>query len=305
MKSAVASNKNDIWSAKVGEGYTWMKNTGVPAVEDKIGKNSKIVILMGVNDLNSNAYISYLNNKAKKWKEKGATVYFVSVNPVDEEKARSNGYTITNSSIVTFNKAMKKGLSSNVKYINTYSEINSFGTTDGLHYTNGTYKKIYNYIKGINSSSSSSSSSNKKTDTVTEFVWEVLDGQETITINQTSNSSDNILKGNVNLFCDKSYVIKSNISNIKFSSNDTNIATVDVNGNISTTDTGTVVITIKNNDNTVLGELTLNITEEPEPDEPTNSSVQSEDLNDGNEDNTTSNSSQNEPTNNSEDDDDE
>lgn len=324
MKSAVASNKNDIWSAKVGEGYTWMKNTGVPAVEDKIGKNSKVVILMGVNDLNSNAYITYLNSKSKKWVKKGATVYFVSVNPVDEEKARSNGYTITNSSIVTFNKAMKKGLSSNVKYINTYSKINSFGTTDGLHYTNETYKKIYNYIKGKNNSEKANKSSTKtnnkknvKKEYKTEnlnFTWEILENQELITINETSEKGSKVKKGNVSLYVDRTYTIKVNINGANFSSSDSSIVKIDANGNFSPSENGTITITIKDSKNAIVGELTLNILDEPDSDEtpsnqiPENPTIQPDDSDnsdDSDDSDEPQNSSSQQENNQDDDDDDE
>lgn len=326
MKSAVASNKNDIWSAKVGEGYTWMKNTGVPAVEDKIGKNSKVVILMGVNDLNSNAYITYLNSKSKKWVKKGATVYFVSVNPVDEEKARSNGYTITNKSIETFNKAMKNGLSSDIKYINTYSKINSFGTTDGLHYTNETYKKIYNCIKGKNNSDKANkSSSSKKTSKTNDkknvkkedktenlnFTWEILENQELITINETSEKGSKVKKGNVSLYVDRTYTIKVNINGANFSSSDSSIVKIDANGNFSPSENGTITITIKDSKNAIVGELTLNILDEPDSDEtpsnqiPENPTIQPDDSDNLDDLDEPQNSSSQQENNQDDDDDDE
>ena len=326
MKSAVASNKNDIWSAKVGEGYTWMKNTGVPAVEDKIGKNSKVVILMGVNDLNSNAYITYLNSKSKKWVKKGATVYFVSVNPVDEEKARSNGYTITNKSIETFNKAMKNGLSSDIKYINTYSKINSFGTTDGLHYTNETYKKIYNCIKGKNNSDKANkSSSSKKTSKTNDkknvkkedktenlnFTWEILENQELITINETSEKGSKVKKGNVSLYVDRTYTIKVNINGANFSSSDSSIVKIDANGNFSPSENGTITITIKDSKNAIVGELTLNILDEPDSDEtpsnqiPENPTIQPDDSDNSDDLDEPQNSSSQQENNQDDDDDDE
>lgn len=141
MKTAV--NTGDVWSCKTSKGLDWMKSTGVPNVENKITKGSRIVILMGVNDLyRPNTYISYINSKAKEWTKKGAKVYFVSVNPTN------GNYDNLNSQINTFNIKLKKGLSSNVKYIdcNSYLKSAGFKTTDGLHYTSDTYKKIYQYI---------------------------------------------------------------------------------------------------------------------------------------------------------------
>ena len=142
MQSAVGGN--DIWSCKTSQGYSWMKSTGVPNIESKITNNAKVIILLGVNDLgNINSYISYVNQKANDWKQKGASTYFISVLPTDKG---SNGL---NTTINSFNQKLKNNLNSNVTYmdVNSYLKSDGFTTTDGLHYTNDTYQKIYNYIK--------------------------------------------------------------------------------------------------------------------------------------------------------------
>ena len=134
---------NDTWSGKVSAGLDWMKSTGVPNVEGNIQNGSAVIILIGVNDLyRPDSYISYIHQKASSWSSKGAHTYFVSVNPTE------GSYSNLNSDITTFNQKLKSGLS-NVTYIdtNTYLKQNGFSTTDGLHYTSDTYKKIYNYIK--------------------------------------------------------------------------------------------------------------------------------------------------------------
>ena len=143
MKSQVRAG-SDTWSCKGSMGLNWMKNTGVPNVESKIGNGTKIVIMMGVNDLyQPEAYISYINQKASTWASKGAKTYFVSVNPVD------GSYSNLTSKIVSFNNKLKNGLNSNVRYIDTYNYLVSsgFNTSDGLHYKSDTSRKIYNYIK--------------------------------------------------------------------------------------------------------------------------------------------------------------
>lgn len=143
MKSHVGAG-SDTWSCKGSMGLNWMKNTGVPNVESKIGNGTKIVIMMGVNDLyQPEAYISYINQKASTWASKGAITYFVSVNPVD------GSYSSLTSKIVSFNNKLKNGLNSNVRYIDTYNYLVSsgFNTSDGLHYKSDTSRKIYNYIK--------------------------------------------------------------------------------------------------------------------------------------------------------------
>lgn len=154
MKDAVGSNDH-IWSCKSSTGFSWMKATGVPAIENQIDQDTAIVILMGVNDCerSSSRYTEYLNLKAESWTKSGADIYFVSVNPIDESKY--NG-PITNSTIDTFNSEVKSGLDSSIKWIETNSAIkDSFNASDGLHYDNETYKKIYDIIVSAVSSGAS------------------------------------------------------------------------------------------------------------------------------------------------------
>ena len=167
MNNAVGNDGN-LWSAKVGMGYSWMKNTGVPAVESNINANSDVVILMGVNDVRSTSYtskyISYLNEKAATWKSLGANVYYVSVNPITRDSV-ANG-SITNAKIEawntaiqadlsddvtyidTYNTAMIQGLSEDITYIDTYSQVlGQLSSRDGIHYSNSSYRTIYALVQ--------------------------------------------------------------------------------------------------------------------------------------------------------------
>ena len=143
MKAAVGG-ENDSWSCESGMGLSWMRSTGIPNIESSLKSGTALVILMGVNDLYQvNNYISYMNENVSTWTEKGAKVYFVSVNPTN------GSYNSRNDDINSFNKKIKANLSASIKYIdsNSYLKSSGFSTTDGLHYTNDTYKKIYKYIK--------------------------------------------------------------------------------------------------------------------------------------------------------------
>ena len=148
MKSAVGKNAN-VWSAKVGKGLSWMKSTGVPAVESAINANTDVVILMGVNDVRNlsytDKYVSYINEKAAAWTALGANVYYVSVNPMAFETRSYPG--ITNELIESWNARMQQGLSEEVHYIDTYSQIlGNVQSNDGIHYNKTTYKTIYTLI---------------------------------------------------------------------------------------------------------------------------------------------------------------
>lgn len=148
MKSAVDTG-NDVFISKVSQGYSYFVSKK-STIKSKETSNSVLIIGFGVNDLgNVDKYIKFVNNAGFK-----SDVYFLTVNPVQEGKG---SYSVKNSSIKAFNKKLKSG-AKKYKVIDTYSYLNKNGynTTDGLHYDNATYKKIYKYIKSkVNSSKSS------------------------------------------------------------------------------------------------------------------------------------------------------
>ena len=129
---------DDVYIAQGSKGLDWMNSTGKSALNGVVSKESAIIILMGINDMgNVDGYISSINAMSKEYKD--SKVYFVSVNPC----------TDSNNNIIAFNNKLKKGLSSNVKYIDSYSYLQSvgFNASDGVHYDKNTYIKLYDYIK--------------------------------------------------------------------------------------------------------------------------------------------------------------
>lgn len=149
--SLEAETENEYWVAKESMGYRFMTETAIPKAEAYgIGSNTDVFILFGVNDLgNQPKYVSTINEKAAQWRQKGARVFFVSVNPVNEDKCSS----VTNAEIEQFNAAMKSGLSYQVTYVDTYSSLYPDISQDetktdslGLHYTGETYQQIYNTL---------------------------------------------------------------------------------------------------------------------------------------------------------------
>lgn len=143
MQQSVGSN-DDVWSCKSSMGLNWMKSTGMPAIDSQITSGSAVVVLMGVNDLYQvNGYIQYMNSLVTSINNRGATLYFVSVNPT------SNSRESMNTDIDNFNAKMRQGMSSHIRYIdtNSYLKANGFSSSDGVHYSVNTYKDIYNYIK--------------------------------------------------------------------------------------------------------------------------------------------------------------
>lgn len=153
MCSVVAlKSSEDCSIAKGAMGYSWFVNTAMPSIKSKLSNdpNYNVVINMGTNDLYSTNAPSNYAARYKELKEQypKANIIVVSVTQIEDSKARSYGYTVTNSMVVDFNNKLKKALSNKVSYCNVYSKIsNSHSTSDGIHYTSSTYNTIYNEIQ--------------------------------------------------------------------------------------------------------------------------------------------------------------
>lgn len=131
------------WIAENGKGYNWFNETAVARIDGCVGKGSKILINLGVNDPGHvNDYVALVNAKAAEWTGKGATVYYASVNPVWD-----NPYT-TEEQVVYFNSQMQAGLSGDVHWIDSHGYLDSIGykLVDGLHFNAETYQNLYAYF---------------------------------------------------------------------------------------------------------------------------------------------------------------
>lgn len=143
MQEAVGGG-NSSWVAENSKGYDWFSTKGLERAEPSIGKGTKVVICLGVNDTrNASKYAELINAKAAEWAARGAKTYFVSVNPVWE-----NPY-VTEEQVQNFNGTIV-GLLSGVRWIDTHSflEASGYRLVDGLHYDGDTYVKIFNAIVG-------------------------------------------------------------------------------------------------------------------------------------------------------------
>ena len=141
MQASVGEN-SCTWIAESAKGYKWFSENAVGRIDNCVGKGSKILINLGVNDPhNIQNYLSLVNAKAAEWTSKGATVYYASVNPVWE-----NPY-VTEEKVQSFNAQLQGGLSSDIHWIDSHSYLNSIGyrLVDGLHYSTETYQNLYAY----------------------------------------------------------------------------------------------------------------------------------------------------------------
>lgn len=127
--------------AKVGEGYKWMVDKGLPEVCDIIEEHPEygewvLITNLGVNDLcNKQKYADAYEQLSELF-----DVYCVSVNPC------KGSYSNLNSKIDSFNETISK--LDCVTYIDTCSSLrkDGFSSKDGLHYGKSTYRKIYDMI---------------------------------------------------------------------------------------------------------------------------------------------------------------
>lgn len=135
-----------VWIGQVSAGLDWFANTAVPEIDAVVGDGSVIIINMGVNDLgNVWGYLDILNQKVPQWLEKGAVVYYMSVNPVE-----SHPY-ISNDDIANFNNILYNNMPPEVGWIETYSYLleYGYGTQDGVHFDAGTYQTIFYYTMEV------------------------------------------------------------------------------------------------------------------------------------------------------------
>lgn len=132
------------WICENSKGYKWLEEVAIGWADPSVGKGTKVVFCLGVNDPeNVRKYAELVNAKAAEWQQRGAVVYYVSVNPVWE-----NPYT-TKEEVENFNAVMP-GLLSGVIWVDTYSTLMEQGCkiVDGLHYDAATSVNIFNMIMG-------------------------------------------------------------------------------------------------------------------------------------------------------------
>lgn len=150
--SVNTSYGSEKWLAKVSMGYNWFKSTGIPYIQSYVSKgNYEVTIQMGANDLYNSSlassYVSLINELVASYPNSKFIV--ISVNPIDDNKAKSYGYTATNNQVINFNNSYRNSISGkNITYCDTYSSvIGNYTATDGIHYNNATYKNVYNAIR--------------------------------------------------------------------------------------------------------------------------------------------------------------
>lgn len=158
--------------AKGGQGLAWFKCEGYPSLIRSVSKRPRserkaVIINLGVNDLNnSKAYVTYMRKVSAALKRYNCRMYYLSVNPVNSAMiADSEARPRTEAQVSAFNKVIYQKLCSgknrSFTYINTCTRLQKYGWSsnrhnagihDGLHYSDQTYLRIFNYcMKYLNS----------------------------------------------------------------------------------------------------------------------------------------------------------
>lgn len=138
----ITQKPNQFVVAKDGAGYTWASSEGLDTVNSIIEQASfpkwMVICLFGVNDPGNAENYLELYNKLNE----SCQLVIISVNPITKSPF------VTDQMIQNCNSVFKN---SGLQYIDTYDILkdNMFETTDGIHYTTGTYRMIYNHISNI------------------------------------------------------------------------------------------------------------------------------------------------------------
>lgn len=141
------ADESDVFICENGRGYDFLLEQ-MGSIKWECDENTALIIGLGVNDSHYNVdkYLTTLSDMADTM---DCQIYYMLVNPVDEAVEEYNGYHVLNENIDIFNERMKNELDERIGIIDTNSYLleSGFDTMDGLHYTNDTYEKIYNFIK--------------------------------------------------------------------------------------------------------------------------------------------------------------
>lgn len=142
----------DTYICKGSMGYEWFMSTALPEINIIKEPEDIIVFNFGVNDMyRVNDYVSTLNSLVdNEWAD--CTVYYMSVNPVNDRKTTTYG-GVTNAEILKFNQTMLANKSEKIQWIDTYTTSLGLINTNpnksdemGVHYSCDVYQMYYDTI---------------------------------------------------------------------------------------------------------------------------------------------------------------
>ena len=160
---------NLYFVAASGQRLQWLQSQGasellelVAGLKDQGKEKIAIVFNLGVNTLRGDAidfseyvpYMQYLGNELMVL-DPSASLFYMSVNPVNPaqqeayyEKVGTHLTLCNPQAIRVFNATIRAELSSQFRYLDTYSYLagHGYSTEDGLHYTTNTRLRYFEYM---------------------------------------------------------------------------------------------------------------------------------------------------------------
>lgn len=149
-------DQNIRYIAKIGEGYDWLAAEAGPKLREYLELRSDVtvVLALGVNDMgtggdnlgNANQYIAYYQQLMLDFPT--ARFYILSVNPIDDELAKKHGFQVKDAAVTAFNQKLQS-VFLGTQFIDSYTYLKEqpdFATFDGVHYTQETYRMLYQFL---------------------------------------------------------------------------------------------------------------------------------------------------------------
>jgi len=128
---------------KSGADLEWLDREALPELIESDRRFSCVIVMTGISDMhNADKYVTALNDWGKRLKdERGADLYMNSVNPV-------TAGVFDPADVDEFNRTVKEGLDPQIQFIDTGTLLREAGftTTDTLHYTEETSKRLYEFL---------------------------------------------------------------------------------------------------------------------------------------------------------------
>lgn len=148
MSLVVDWDPADVCIAENQKGFDWFEGQAVFELEAELKEDPHriVVLALGVNDLyRSEDYIEAYHQLFEKYPL--TCFYIAGIGPVNQSLADDYDFYIEESDVLAFNEVMQAAFSDCWIDTHTYLETNGFDTVDGLHYTDDTYMRLYDFIK--------------------------------------------------------------------------------------------------------------------------------------------------------------
>ena len=137
---ASTSGAAGCFVGKVAAGYSWMTGEGAALLDQAVAAcpGYDVAFCFGVNDpANVEAYGGWFLDYAASHPE--TRCWYLSVLPIGDETASSNGYLVTEGMVEAFNERMKEIAGDSYLDVHEGLVLGGYLTPDGVHYDSSTY----------------------------------------------------------------------------------------------------------------------------------------------------------------------